>query len=61
MKIIYPGEKPESKVYRFACSYCNCMFECEKRETTPKSGGRNDDYRVAQCPTCGKEVWVEDK
>ena len=55
MKILKAGTLPENKIRRFKCAYCECIFECSKREF--KCGQQyNEIYYTADCPECGKSA-----
>lgn len=52
MKILIPGEKPET--YSFICETCGCFFEMKEFE----HGIRIEDNKAyATCPCCQESCW----
>ena len=63
MKVILPGKK-DSKVKRFTCVGCGCVFEAEEWEyTSPNYTEWAYDRITAKCrcPYCGKMVYSQEK
>ena len=58
MKIIKRGKKPEERVYRVTCEYCETVFEFVKKEAKYVSDERDGDALEVKCPVCKKKAWV---
>lgn len=58
MRIITPGTKPDQKVYRGQCQYCDCVFEFERKEARSVDDQRDGAALVIKCPTCEHELWL---
>lgn len=51
MKVIKEGKIPEPKIYRYTCSYCNTIFECDEDENMYNK----------YCPLCHRLVFSTPK
>ncbi len=52
MKILIPGEKPET--YSFICEKCGCFFEMKEFEHGIRI---KDNNAYATCPYCRELCW----
>jgi hypothetical protein len=59
MKVLKPGQLPETQIYQAQCGYCRCEMEFTRGEAKFESTCRNEDYLKVNCPTCKREVWVQ--
>lgn len=60
MKIVKEGNI-SSSTRRFTCKHCGCIFECDFGEYRRISDRCNDTYFVTFCPTCKREVYIEEQ
>ena len=60
MKIITPGNLPDSKIYRATCRKCGTVFEFERAEASVTYDKRDGVYLTVMCPLqgCKKDATV---
>lgn len=54
LKIICEGKKKQSRVYRFRCGKCDCVWITDEARTFLKYEGYSD-FNVSDCPCCGNK------
>lgn len=62
IKIIKEGKK-KLNVYQVTCGRCQCVFECDERDTKidPTPIGRRCDLLEINCPNCRELISFENK
>lgn len=61
MKIINTGNQKiariTTRVIRFTCKICGCVFEADKNEYTYMTCKEDEECSFITCPSCGKIVF----
>lgn len=61
MKRVLKEGKITKNVRKFKCPDCGCVFEADEDDYTMTMNLRNDFCLESECPTCHRNVYIDEE